>query len=183
MPRPSCQCSLDSMLYDSVESVHHRLDACSWLIPNFITALGILLIPLLFVSLQYRMLGLVALILSLRLWLDFADGELARNCSAGSKLGGYLDSLSDLMGHSLLAAGIICAYARMKKPRQLVVTWVITAGVMIIGASLIEAMHPGSSTSHEGGLVFDIVQEQSVFLMLCAFAIWLAGVAYAREPC
>ena len=101
MPRPKCNCGLDNTLYNGIRDIIKTNGLC-WIHPNIVTLSSIALLYSLFISFQENNVLRVIIIIIIRTLLDYVDGELARNCNTGSKLGSYLDSISDILGHSLV---------------------------------------------------------------------------------
>jgi len=101
-------------------------------LPNFITGLRILLVPVLVVLLQHptRLPSLLAAItFFLACWSDFLDGYLARRHGITTSFGKLLDPLADKL---LVMAALVMLAAMPREPR--VPGWMV---VLIVGRELV----------------------------------------------
>ncbi len=100
-------------------------------VPNLLTFLRILLIPVLVVLLQDAGRGasvVAALTFFLACWSDFLDGYLARRHGISTTLGKLLDPLADKL---IVMAALVMLAAMVREPR--VPAWMV---VLIVGREL-----------------------------------------------
>jgi phosphatidylserine synthase len=79
--------------------------------PNNITIFNIINSIYLYYNLKYcDNKTIISIQIILYYILDCLDGEIARQCKKQSKLGGYLDSVSDILFFSIVSTYLICKY-------------------------------------------------------------------------
>ena len=100
-------------------------------IPNLLTALRILLVPLIVVLLLRREFGLAALLFALAALSDGLDGLLARRFGWQTRLGGLLDPLADKL---LVNACFISLWWLDKVPGWLPALVGVRDAVIVCGA-------------------------------------------------
>lgn len=97
-------------------------------IPNILTLMRILLIPLFVICLQKRMLGYALIVFIVAAASDALDGLIARLCNQQTQLGAYMDPIADKL---LMAAGFVSlSYLRIIPPWVTII--VISRDVLII---------------------------------------------------
>lgn len=84
--------------------------------PNYITILNIINASYIFYNLKYSKNNKTFVYIQIILYyiFDCLDGEIARQCNKQSKLGGYLDSTSDLLFTSIIFTYLICKFLLQK---------------------------------------------------------------------
>lgn len=99
-------------------------------IPNILTAIRILLIPV-FISLYFYNPTYAAVIFITACVTDIADGYIARKYNAISKFGTLFDPLADKL---LQISAAVCLYLTAKLPFLVVCLVIIKESIMIFGA-------------------------------------------------
>jgi phosphatidylserine synthase len=108
MPRPTkgldkyTYCLLDNIIpFFCKNNIH----------PNNITIFNIINGIYLYYNIKYcDNKTIISIQIILYYILDCLDGEIARQCKKQSKLGGYLDSVSDILFFSIVSTYLICKY-------------------------------------------------------------------------
>ena len=130
-----------------------------WTLPNALTLMRIVLVPLILVIMLTRLQGLEFLVLSL-FWLasitDWLDGYLARRRGQMSSLGAMLDPLAD----KILVSSIFIAFVEIGLAPAWMVTIIVARELSITGlrsmaatqAFIMHARHLGKAK-----MVFQIV--------------------------
>jgi phosphatidylglycerophosphate synthase len=95
--------SLDAFLFHDCLGAAVRSLCPTPVHPNFITAVGFVATLALLPAHAAGAWGLVLLLLFARTACDCLDGEVARACDKRTRLGGYLDTLSDTVFGAIMA--------------------------------------------------------------------------------
>lgn len=138
-------------------------------LPNFISILRILLVPVLVLLLQHPSRTgavLAALTFFLACWSDFLDGYLARRHGLTSTLGKLLDPLADKL---IVMAALVMLAAMPRTPR--VPAWVV---VVIVGRELAVTGLRAMATSE--GIVLaaeELGKYKTIFQMLALHGLLL----------
>jgi phosphatidylglycerophosphate synthase len=133
--------------------------------PNVITLAALVLsaaIP--WLHLHRRYFAVVICLLGRQVF-DCLDGTVARQCNKTSTLGGYLDSLADVVGFY----GVVFIVWYTLTGRQLVKS-LVGAGVTQAALCLMLCVVFGSDWMHDHGLLKD-PKEKSWFKSVIAFAV------------
>lgn len=99
-------------------------------IPNSLTILRILLIPVFIGLMMYGEYGLALLALLVAGLTDAIDGTLARKLNQSTRLGAFLDPLADKL---LLISGFICLSVLHLVPSWLVILVVSRDAMLLVG--------------------------------------------------
>jgi cardiolipin synthase len=97
-------------------------------IPNILTILRILLIPIFIISLLREMFGFALILFTIAAISDALDGLFARYFNQYTELGAYLDPIADKL---LLTSSFVCLAVLKMLPNWLTVV-VITRDILII---------------------------------------------------
>jgi len=175
MPRPECNCGLDNTLYNGIQNIIKTHDLC-WIHPNIITLSSIALLYPLFTSFQEGNVLWVIIIIIIRTLFDYIDGELARNCNTGSKLGAYLDIINDTLGNALLLYHIVKNIFGWKgKFRWEIFSacYIFAMGIMLL------IMDPSDHTMENHTAQF--LHDNVITCTLVVLIIWIISLEYFRN--
>lgn len=137
-----------------------------WTIPNIISFIRILLIPVFGVLFYKGQLLWALLILALSGFTDFIDGKLARKLNQVSELGKMLDPIADKLTQATIAIVYFLSFRNAENETLKLFSWVfllfiVKELVMLIGGAAMIAVgiRPGAAEIYGklGTLVFYVV--------------------------
>ena len=107
MPQPTSKSSSDYYLYNYL--YNPIAEKMCFIHPNIITIIGALItIPLFYNYYNNDSMIIYLILVLLRALFDCLDGAIARKCNSGSKIGAFLDILSDTL--CVLSIGSLFLY-------------------------------------------------------------------------
>ena len=110
-------------------------------VPNLLTFLRILMVPLFAVLFMKKQYALSVLVLALSGLSDFFDGKIARKFNQVSALGKLLDPIADKLTQITIAVVFYITFAKATDPTVKAFSWIfliflIKEGVMIVGGAI-----------------------------------------------
>jgi cardiolipin synthase len=139
-----------------------------WTIPNVISFLRLLTVPIFFWLLVSENDGWAVLVLILATTSDFIDGYIARQFNQITRLGMYLDPISDRL---FIAASVFALVIRDMIPIALVVA-VIARDLLLLGVFLVRRLR-----IHDAPRV-TFLGKSATFVLFISFPIMLLGAVF-----
>jgi phosphatidylglycerophosphate synthase len=168
---------IDSTLYEYLSRYIECQGLCDFVHPNTVTLFAMALLYPFNIYLSKLQPIPVLIILSIRVVLDFLDGQLARKCDKKTKLGSVLDSLNDAAGLSLLAFNILILV--MPGANTWISLLIIFAIVSLIVHNSIDVKEDHTTKTWFGSLTTN----NAIFFNIITYTIWILVVFYWTKRC
>ena len=131
--------------------------------PNIITLIGLVIA----LSLPYihhlNLHWIVFIAIIIRQYFDCLDGAVARTCEKTSKLGGYLDTLADIIFNGCLIYIFLVIFTKNHK---------LSLNLSIITMTLVIIIHVliiGSNVLHDHSIIKKCDSDTSLFICILSF--------------
>jgi cardiolipin synthase (CMP-forming) len=147
-------------------------------LPNWLTILRILLIPVFVTLLVYRRAGWALLVFCLASLTDLLDGYIARSQGRQTRLGAFLDPMADKL---LLTASFVTLTYLRALPFWITAVVVTRDMLLVLGAVLIHMVggriHPAPTRAGKLSTFFQILTVLVAMLMPYLRAPWMLKTA------
>jgi cardiolipin synthase len=111
-----------------------RLFSNVWTIPNLLSLIRLLMIPVFYVLFQRGQMMASLIVFLVAAATDWVDGQIARRYNQISALGKFLDPLADKL---MLITVLLCLSWRQMVPQWLVIVLIVKELVLILGGLFI----------------------------------------------